>query len=51
VTKEGDILLEATGTGVSAGVTLTVVGAQRLATMLGGAITTASHGGLGGSAG
>ena len=48
VTADRGIVLEARGTGVSAGVGLTVLGAQRLITMLGSAITTAITRGLGG---
>ena len=48
VTDDGGILLQASGTRVSAAIVLTVVGAQRLSGMLGSAITTAIHRGLGG---
>jgi hypothetical protein len=50
VTDTGAIRVEALGLGVSAAVQLSVMGAQRLSGLLGAAITTAIHRGLGGSA-
>ena len=46
LTGDGGIRVRAAGGGVGAAVDLTVVGAQRLATMLGSALTTAIHRGL-----
>ena len=48
MTDTGAIRVEALGLGVSAAVQLSVMGAQRLSGMLGAAITTAIHNGIGG---
>jgi hypothetical protein len=48
VTDTGAIRVEALGLGVSAAEQLSVMGAQRLTGMLGAAITTAIHNGIGG---